>query len=113
LVPVLAVTVFSIAVIAIAVRSKTGAVLAWLGVPSIGAVFSSSGVVPFEKLPSSVRLQLQLQPMWPTIESMRALAQGGHALWPLSLTAIWLLGLTAVLAPLAVRGYRAAAEAGN
>ena len=46
LVPVLVVVVFSMAVIAIAVRSKTGAVLIWLGVPSIGSVFSSSGVVP-------------------------------------------------------------------
>jgi ABC-2 type transport system permease protein len=112
LVPVVVVVVFSMAVIAIAVGAKSGAVLVWLGVPSIGAVFSSSGVVPLETLPSSVRLEVQLQPMWPTIESMRALAQGAPALWPLLLTVVWALGLAAVLGPLAVRRYRAAAESG-
>ena len=110
MVPVLIVIVFSTAVIAIAIRSKTGAVLSWLAVPSIGSVFSSSGVVPAENLPSAVRLQMHLQPMWPTIESMRALAQGDPALWPLLLTVVWALGLAAVIGPLAVRGYRAAAE---
>lgn len=113
LVPVLVIVPFSMAVIAIAVRAKTGVVLVWLGVPSTGAVFASSGVVPIQTLPSSVRLQIQLQPMWATIESMRALAQGGPVLWPLLVTAIWALGLAAVLRPLAVRGYRAAAESGH
>ena len=113
LVPVLVVVVFSMAVIAIAVRAKTSSALMWLGVPSTGAVFASSGVVPMQTLPSSVRLEIQLQPMWATIESMRGLAQGGPVLWPLLLTVMWVLGLAAVLGPLAVRGYRAAAEAGR
>ena len=113
LVPVLVVVPFSMAVIAIAVRAKSGAVLVWLGVPATGSVFSSSGVVPIQTLPSSVRLEIHLQPMWPTIESMRALAQGGPVLWPLLLTVMWALGLAAVLGPLAVRGYRAAAESGH
>ncbi|WP_246133569.1 ABC transporter permease [Mycobacterium helveticum] len=110
LVPVLIVVVFAMAVIAIAVRSQTGAVLSWLAVPAIGSVFSSSGLIPAENLPSAVRLQMHLQPVWPTIESMRALAQGDPALWPLFLTVVWALGLGAVIGPLAVRGYRAAAE---
>ncbi|OBG36921.1 ABC transporter permease [Mycobacterium sp. E3198] len=109
-VPALIAIVFSLAVIAIAIRSKTGAVLSWLAVPAIGSVFSSSGVVPAQNLPSAVRLQMHLQPMWPTIESMRALAHGDAAWWPLLLTVVWVLGLGAVIGPLAVRGYRAAAE---
>ncbi len=113
LVPVLVVVVFSMAVIAIAVRAKSGAALVWLGVPATGSVFSSAGVVPIQKLPSWVRTQIHLQPMWPTIESMRGLAQGGPVLWPLLLTVMWALGLAAVLGPLAVRGYRAAAESGH
>lgn len=113
LVPVLMVVVFSMAVIAIAVRSKNGSALVWLGIPSIGTVFGSSGISRVDLLPSSVRLQIHLQPMWPTIQSMRALAQGYPALWPLMLTVVWALGLAAVLAPLAVRGYRAAAESTN
>lgn len=113
LVPVLVVVVFSMAVIAIAVRAKNGAMLVWLGVPATGSVFASSGVVPIHTLPSWLRHEIHLQPMWPTIESMRGLAQGGPALWPLLLTVIWALGLAAVLGPLAVRGYRAAAESGR
>jgi ABC-2 type transport system permease protein len=110
LVPVLVVVIFSTAVIAIAVRSKTSSALFWLVVPSITLVFSSSGVPPVEMLPSWMRPLIPLQPMSPTIESMRALAQGGPALWPLLLSLTWALGLAAVVGPLAVRGYRAAAE---
>jgi ABC-2 type transport system permease protein len=110
LVPVLVVLVFSTALIAIAVRSKTSSALFWLVVPSITLVFSSSGVPPVEMLPSWMRPLIPLQPMAPTIESMRALAQGSPALWPLLLSLTWALGLAAVVGPLAVRGYRAAAE---
>jgi ABC-2 type transport system permease protein len=112
LVPVLVAVVFSTAVIAIAVRSTSSAVLFWLAVPSITLVFSSSGVPPVEMLPSWMRPLIPLQPMAPTIQSMRALAQGGPALWPLLLSLVWALGLAAVVGPLAVRGYRAAAETG-
>ncbi len=113
LVPVPIIVVFSMAVIAIAIRFKSSIALVLLGVPSIGLVFSCSGVPPIATLPPLVRLQIQLQPMWSTIESMRALAQGGPALWPLLLSVVWALGLAAVLGPLAVRGYRAAAESGH
>ena len=113
LVPVLVVVVFSTAVIAIAVRAKSSAALFWLAMPSIAVVFSSSGVPPIGMLPSWMRTLIPLQPMAPAIESMRALAQGGSALWPLLLSVAWALGLTVVIGPLAVRGYRAAAESGH
>lgn len=109
-VPVLVVSVFSMAVIAIAMRARTASVLMWLGVPATGAVFASSGVVPTNTLPSWLQLEIHLQPMWATIESMRGLAQGGPVLWPLAVTVMWIVGLAAVLGPLAVRSYRAAAE---
>jgi ABC-2 type transport system permease protein len=113
LVPVLVVVVFSTAVIAIAVRAKSSAALFWLAMPSIALVFSSSGIPPVGMLPSWMRPLIPLQPMAPAIESMRALAQGGPALWPLLLSVVWALGLAAVVGPLAVRGYRAAAESGH
>lgn len=113
LVPVLIVVIFSAAVIAIAVRSKSSALLVWLTVPAITLVFSSSGVTPVHMLPSWIRPLIPLQPMAPTIESMRALAQGGPALGPLLLSVVWAVGLGAVVVPLAVRGYRAAAESGG
>ena len=113
LVPVLVVVVFSTAVIAIAVRAKSSAALFWLAMPSIALVFSSSGIPPVGMLPSWMRTLIPLQPMAPAIESMRALAQGGSALSPLLLSVVWALGLAAVVGPLAVRGYRAAAESGH
>lgn len=113
LVPVLVGVVFSTAVIAIAARSKSSTLLIWLGVSSIALVFSSAGVPPVELLPSWVRPVIELQPMAPTIALMRALAQGGPALWPLLLSLMWAVGLAAVVGPLAVRSYRAAAESGR
>ena len=113
LVPVLVVVVFAMAVIAVAVRSENPATLTWLGMVPVGAVFCSAGTPPVEMLPPWIQPVIQLQPMWPTIESMRALAQGDPALWPLLLTFAWAIGLAAVIGPLAVRGYRAAAEFGG
>jgi ABC-2 type transport system permease protein len=110
MIPVLVVLVFSTATIAIAVRAKSSAMLFWLAMPSIALVFSSSGIPPVDLLPSWMRPLIPLQPMAPVIESMRALAQGGPALWPVLLSLLWALGLAAVVGPLAVRGYRAAAE---
>jgi ABC-2 type transport system permease protein len=112
LVPVLVVLIFSTAVIAIAVRSKSSALLVSLSVPSITLVFASSGITPVQMLPAWIRPLISLQPMAPTIESMRALAQGAPAVWPLLMSLVWALGLGAVVGPLAVRGYRAAAESG-
>ena len=113
MVPTLVAVVFSTAVIAIAVRAKSSAALFWLAMPSIALVFSSSGIPPVGMLPSWMRALIPLQPMAPAIESMRALAQGDPALWPLLLSLGWALGLAAVVGPLAVRGYRAAAESGH
>jgi ABC-2 type transport system permease protein len=113
LVPVLVVAVFSMAVIAITVRSRSGTVLIWLGVPVVGAVFASSGAPPIELLPAWIRPLVQYQPMSPVIQSMRALAEGTSAAWPLLLCVIWAIVLAAVFGPLAVRGYRAAAESGS
>ena len=83
------------------------------GCPCIALVFSSAGVPPVEMLPSWVRPVIELQPMAPTIAFMRALALGGPALWPLLLSLMWAVGLAAVVGPLAVRSYRAAAESGR
>jgi ABC-2 type transport system permease protein len=113
LVPALVSVVFSTAIIAIAVRAKSSAMLVWLAMPSIALVFSSSGVPPVGMLPSWMQPMMPLQPMAPTIASMRALAQGGSAVWPLLLSVGWAVGLFAVVGPLAVRGYRAAAESGH
>lgn len=112
LVPVMVVSVFSMAVVAIAVRARKSTALIWLGVPSTAAVLASSGAPPVEMLPSWIQPVVRYQPLAPPIESMRALAHGDPALWPLLLSLMWVIGLAAVLGPLAVRGYRTAAESG-
>src|SRR5262249_23743262 len=63
LVPVAVGLVFSTALIALAVRSANTAVLTWLVVPSIAAVFASSGAPPVEMMPSWIRPLVELQPM--------------------------------------------------
>jgi ABC-2 type transport system permease protein len=110
LVPVLVALVFSTVVITIALRPQGRTLLTWLGTATIGLVFGSTGVAPIEIYPSWLRPLVQLQPMSPTIESMRALAQGDPALLPLLLTFAWIVGLGVIFVPLAIRSYRAAAE---
>jgi len=113
LVPVMVVIVFAMVVIAVAVRAKDGTVLIWIGLPAITAVFASSGSPPIESLPSWMWPLLRFQPMEPIVESMRTLAQGGLPWWPLLWGVLWTIAGAAVVGPLAVRGYRAAAESGG
>ena len=113
LVPVAVVLVFAMAVIAVAARAKDGTVLIWLGLPAITAVFASSGSPPIESLPSWMWPLLRFQPMEPIVSSMRELAQGGLPLGPLLHSMVWIVGLGAIVGPLAVRSYRAAAESGG
>jgi ABC-2 type transport system permease protein len=51
--------------------------------------------------------------MEPIVESMRRLSQGELPWWPLLWGVIWTIAGAAVVGPLAVRGYRAAAESGG
>lgn len=112
-VPVVVGAIFSTAVIAIAIRTTSSSALVWLMVPSIGAVFSSAGFPPAESLPRWMGPLIHFNPVAPTIGFMRALAEGGPVLWPMALSLVWVLGLTAVVGPLAVTGFRTAAESGS
>ncbi|WP_422746627.1 hypothetical protein ACN27E_03555 [Mycobacterium sp. WMMD1722] len=111
-VPVVVGVIFSAALIAIAVRTANSVALMWFAVPAISAVFASSGSPPVELLPAGVRPLVEYQPMAATIGTMRALAHGDPAGWPMLLTAVWAVALAAVILPVAVYGYRAAAENG-
>jgi ABC-2 type transport system permease protein len=113
LVPVLVGAVFSTAVIAVAVRSTNGTTLVFLAVPAIGLTFASSGSPPLEMLPGWIQPLVEFQPLYSAIAAMRALAQGEPALSPLLVTLVWFAGLAAIAVPLAVRGYRTAAESGR
>ncbi|MDA2895416.1 ABC transporter permease [Mycolicibacterium sp. BiH015] len=111
-VPAAVAVIFSMALIAIAVRTSNSMVLMWLSVPAIGAVFASSGSPPVELLPGWIRPVIEFQPMAATIGAMRSLALGDPALPQILVGLLWAVGLAAVIGPLAVVGYRAAAESG-
>jgi ABC-2 type transport system permease protein len=115
LIPVVVVVVFATVVMTAALSAKSesaGTLFTWLGTGSIGLVFCSAGVAPISMFPSWLQPVVAFQPMSPTIESMRGLAEGGPVLWPLMVTFGWVFGLAAIFGPLAVRGYRTAAESG-
>jgi ABC-2 type transport system permease protein len=112
LVPVMISVGVATVVIAIAVRADGRAMVTWLGAGCVVLLFFNTGVAPAALFPDWLQLVVRLQPMSPTIEAMRGLAEGGPVLWPLVQAALWAGGLVAVAAPTAVRSYRAAAEAG-
>jgi len=112
LVPVMISIGVATVVIAIAVRADGRAMVTWLGAGCVVLLFFNTGVAPAGVFPAWLQPAVQLQPMSPTIEAMRGLAEGGPVLWPLVQAAAWAAALVAVFAPAAVRGYRAAAEAG-
>jgi ABC-2 type transport system permease protein len=112
LVPVMISVGVATAVVAIAVRADGKAMVTWLGAGCVVLLFFNTGVAPAELFPPWLQPAVRLQPMSPTIEAMRGLAEGGPVCWPLSQAAVWACGLVAMFAPAAVRGYRAAAEAG-
>jgi ABC-2 type transport system permease protein len=112
LVSVLVTAVFSLVVATVGLRSEGNCMFIWLGSASTGLVFCNAGLAPVEKFPPWLQPLIQFQPMSPVIESMRALARGDAAFWPLLQTFGWALGLAVFVVPLAVHGYRAAAESG-
>ncbi len=113
LVPVAISAGMATVVIAIAVRADGKAMVTWLGAACVVLLFLNTGVAPAEKFPGWLQPVVRFQPMSPTIEAMRALAGAGPVLWPLWQAVLWAAALVAVFTPVAVRGYRAAAEAGR
>ncbi|BBZ28357.1 transport permease protein [Mycolicibacterium madagascariense] len=112
LIPMAVALVFASLVIAVGARAENNVVLTWLGTGSVGLVFCSSGMAPTELFPSWVAPVIRYQPMSAAIETMRALAVGDPATGWLLVTAGWVLGIGAIAVPLAVRGYRIAAQHG-
>lgn len=113
LLPVLVVIVFATIVISVAVRTNSTALLTLLGTASIGMAFCTGGVAPVELFPGWLQPLIRLQPLTPVVDAMQALAQGEPAGSAVLGCLIWFVGLGAVFGPMAVRGYRAAAESGG
>jgi ABC-2 type transport system permease protein len=113
LIPVLVTVVFATIVIAVAVRTHSGPLLTLLGGAAIGLAFCTGGVAPLEHFPAWIQPLARTQPLTPIIDAMRALVEGEPAGRSLLIGLLWLIGLAAVFGPLAVRGYRAAAQSGG
>jgi ABC-2 type transport system permease protein len=110
LIPVLMVIGFSTVIVAVAVQSGGKNIITGLSTVCFLLLFFNSGMVPVAVFPGWVQPIVRAQPMSPAIEAMRGLAGGGPILWPVLQALVWVAGLVAVFGPIAVRGYRMAAE---
>lgn len=113
LIPQIVAAGFAALVMALAIRDNGRSIVTWLAAGITSLVFVSSGATPIRLFPDWLQPLVRVQPMSPPIEVMRALAHNGPLVWPLALTLLWAIALLAVFIPLAVRGYRLAAESGS
>ena len=110
LVPVLMVIGFATVIVAVGVQAGGKNIITGLSTVCFLLLFFNSGMVPIDVFPGWLQPAVRVQPMSPAIEAMRGLAAGGPILWPVLQAAAWVIGLLAVFGPVAVRGYRVAAE---
>ncbi|WP_082976096.1 ABC transporter permease [Mycobacterium sp. 1165196.3] len=110
LVPSAAVVGFMALVMAVAIRTNGRVLMTWVVGATLALAFVNPGTTPISLFPGWLRPFVRVQPMSPPIETMRALAHGGPLIWPLAMTLAWAVTLLAVFIPIAVRGYRSAAE---
>ncbi|GAA4535442.1 ABC transporter permease [Mycobacterium paraffinicum] len=110
LIPPIVVVGFTALVMAVAIRTNGAAVMTWLAAGTVALAFLNPGTTPIMLYPDWLRPFVRLQPMSPPIEAMWGLAHGGPIAWPLMMTLAWGAVLLAAFIPIAVRGYRLAAE---
>jgi ABC-2 type transport system permease protein len=111
LVPSVLVFGFTAVAMALAIRSNGRTVMTWLASVTVSLAFVNPGTTPIGMFPEWLRPLVRLQPMSPPIQAMWALAHDGPIVFPLAMTFLWAIVLLAVFMPIAVHGYRLAAEA--
>ncbi|OBJ25113.1 hypothetical protein A5621_05465 [Mycobacterium colombiense] len=111
LVPSIVVTGFTALVMALAIRNNGRTAMTWLLGVTFSLAFVNPGATPIKLFPDWAQPLIRMQPISPPIETMRALAHGGPIAWPLAVTVMWAVVLFTAFTPVAVRGYRKAAEA--
>lgn len=72
-------------------------------------VFASSAFAPVENMPGILQAYNDVQPVSVIVKAMRALTIGGETAMPVLHALLWVVGLTAIFAPLAVSRFRRAA----
>jgi ABC-2 type transport system permease protein len=110
LIPPIVVVGFTAMVMALAIRTNGAALMTWLAAGTVSLAFLNPGTTPIMLYPEWLRPFVRAQPMSPPIETMWALAHGGPLVRPLAMSLVWAAVLLAVFIPIAVRGYRLAAE---
>ncbi|OBJ87881.1 hypothetical protein A9W96_24250 [Mycobacterium sp. 1245852.3] len=110
-VPSIVVTGFTALVMAMAIRKNGRTAMTWLLSATFALTFVNPGATPIKLFPDWAQPLIRMQPISPPIETMRSLAHGGPIVWPLTITLAWAVILLAVFMPVALRGYRLAAEA--
>ncbi|OBI13359.1 hypothetical protein A5713_02535 [Mycobacterium sp. E2497] len=110
LIPSIAVAGYTALVMALAIRINGRTVMVWLVGVTVSLAFLNPGTTPIRLFPVWLQPFVRVQPMSPPIEAMWALAHGGSLVWPLVMTLLWTVGLLAIFTPIAMRGYRRAAE---
>lgn len=69
-------------------------------------VFASSAFAPVENMPGVLQAYNDVQPVSVVVKALRALSIGGETAMPVTYALLWIVALTALFAPLAVRRYR-------
>lgn len=110
LIPSIVVTGFTALVMAMAVRNNGRTAMTWLLGATFALAFVNPGATPIKLFPHWAQPLIRIQPISPPIETMRSLAEGGPFMGPLAVTVAWAVVLLSVFIPVAVRGYREAAE---
>ena len=110
LIPSILVVGFTAVAMSLAIRTNGRVVMTWLASVTVSLAFVNPGTTPIGLFPDWLRPLVRVQPMSPPIQAMWALAHDGPLVWPLAMTLIWTIALLAVFIPIAVRGYRLAAE---
>ncbi|WP_374021666.1 ABC transporter permease [Mycobacterium sp. HNNTM2301] len=110
LIPSIVVVEFATLAMALIIRTNGRAMTTWLAGGTVALAFLNPGTTPVGQYPSWLQTFVRVQPISPPIEAMRSLAHGGPILWPVAMTLMWAVAFLAVFFPLAVRGYRVAAE---
>lgn len=110
LIPTVMVVGFAALVMAFAIRTNGVALMTWLAAGTVALAFLNPGTTPIMLYPDWLRPFVRMQPMSAPIEAMWGLAHGGPLVRPLAMTIAWAMVLLAVFIPIAVRGYRNAAE---
>ena len=113
LVPSIMVVGYAAMIMALAIRTNGSRAMAWLVGATVSLAFVNPGTTPINLFPAWLQPLVRIQPMSPPIETMWSLAHGGPLLLPATMTLVWVGAELLVFIPLAVRGYRRAAETGS